>query len=354
MRIAQVAPLSESVPPQTYGGTERVVAYLTEELVRQGHDVTLFASGDSRTSAHLVEGWPRSLRRDEGCDDKVAPHLVMIERVMRACQDGFDVVHFHTGYLHFPLARHLGVPHVTTMHGRQDRPEAGALLREYRDVPLVSISDDQRTPAPEARWVRTVQHGLPDGLLAYSPRSRGYLAFLGRISPEKRPDRAVAIARAVGMPLRVAAKVDKVDREYYERDIRPLFESSGIEYIGEIAESEKSEFLGGADALLFPIDWPEPFGMVMIEAMACGTPVVAWNEGSVSEVIEDGRTGFLVRSLWEAIERTRQLGLLSRAACRESFERRFTAERMARNYVNVYERLIDRDDPLLLAREDVS
>jgi glycosyltransferase involved in cell wall biosynthesis len=339
MRIAQVAPLHESVPPEGYGGTERVVAYLTDALVAQGHDVTLFASGDSATSARLVPIGTRSLRRDESCRDPLAPHFVMLDRVF-ADAHKFDVVHFHTSYLHFPSVRRRGLAHVTTMHGRLDLPELAPLFERFSDVPLVSISDHQRTPLPSACWADTVHHGLPVDLLSYSPQGQGYLAFLGRVSPEKRLDRAIDIARAVEMPLKVAAKVDRIDREYFAEIIEPRLQEPGVEFIGEIGEHEKAAFLGGADALLFPIDWPEPFGMVMIEAMACGTPVIAWPHGSVPEVLDHGRTGFVVTSVDEAIDAVHRLAAVPRAQCRAEFERRFTAERMARAYVAIFERLI--------------
>ena len=350
MRIAQIAPLYERVPPEGYGGTERIVAYLTDELVRAGHDVTLFASGDSLTLAGLVRCCSRSLRLDPECQDSLAPHVVMLDRVLRRARR-YDILHFHTGYLHFPLMRRLRTPHVTTMHGRHDLPELAPVFRRFRDVPLVSISDDQRHPAPGARWVGTVHHGLPEDLLPLSTTPQGYLAFLGRISPEKRPDRAIAIARAAGQPLRIAAKVDRIDRDYFEQQIAPLIHGDDVTLVGEIGEERKAEFLGGADALLFPIDWPEPFGVVMIEAMACGTPVIAWNCGSVPEIIEHGRSGFIVNSMEEAIEATRAVGTLSRAACRAAFEERFTSARMAQEYLRIYESLAARPHAALLEEE---
>jgi glycosyltransferase involved in cell wall biosynthesis len=339
MRIAQVAPLFESVPPKLYGGTERVVAYLTDELVRQGHSVTLFASGDSRTAATLVPVCARALRLAGECRDTLAPHLVMIEKLARRSSD-FDVVHFHIGELHFPIGRRLAVPHVTTLHGRQDLPELGPLYDEFAEIPVVSISDAQRAPLPHANWVATVPHGLPRENFEFHAAPGDYFAFLGRISPEKRVDRAVAIARAAGVPLRIAAKVDAADVDYFNREIADLLRSPGVEYIGEITETEKSDFLGRARALLFPIDWPEPFGLVMIEALACGTPVIAFNRGSVTEVIDDGITGFIVDNLEDAIERARRIPEIDRAACRAAFERRFTAGRMAANYVQLYRKAI--------------
>jgi glycosyltransferase involved in cell wall biosynthesis len=338
MRIAQVSPLFESVPPQLYGGTERVVANLTDELVRMGHSVTLFASGDSRTAAELVPVSPRALRLDSACCDEVAWHVILIEQVMRRAHE-FDLIHFHLAHLHYPVVARLGVPHVTTQHGRLDHPELGCLYRAFPDVPLISISNAQRRPIPHARWVATIPHGLPTGLYHFSPRSEGYFAFLGRISPEKRVDRAIAIATALNRPLKIAAKVDKADAQYFEDEIRPLLDNPLVDFIGEIGEAEKSAFLGGADALLFPIDWPEPFGLVMIESMACGTPVVAFPGGSVPEVIDDGITGFIVEELDEAIERAAAVETIDRRACRETFEQRFTIAQMTKRYVETYEML---------------
>jgi len=339
MRIVQVAPLFESVPPKYYGGTERVVSYLTEELVRQGHEVTLFASGDSVTSARLVAACRRSLRLDKHCVDQMAHHILMLEHLVQRA-DEFDVIHFHVDYLHFPLFRRQSAAHVTTLHGRLDIPDLAPLYREFRDMPLVSISAAQREPLPWVNWQATVYHGLPDGLYRYRPEPGRYLAFLGRISPEKRVDRAVEIAKRVQIPLRIAAKVDKIDQDYFEGVVAPLLRDPQVEYLGEIGEGEKDEFLGNAYVLLFPIDWPEPFGLVMIEAMACGTPVIAYRKGSVPEVIEEGRTGFIVKDLEEAIEAVRRVPRLSRQRCREAFEERFTAARMAHDYLQVYQRLI--------------
>ncbi len=287
MRIAQVAPLYESVPPKYYGGTERIVSYLTEELVRQGHDVTLFASGDSVTAAQLVPACPSSLRLDRSCEDQLAHHVLMLEHVVQRAAE-FDVLHFHVDYLHFPFSRRQPTPHVTTLHGRLDIPDLVPLYREFNGVPLVSISDAQREPLPWANWLATVYHGLPPDLYRFRGEPGGYLAFLGRISPEKRVDRAIEIAQRVRMPLRIAAKIDAVDQAYFEREIEPLLDDPLVEYVGEIGETEKDEFLGNAQALLFPIDWPEPFGLVMIEALACGTPVIAYRHGSVPEVLDDG------------------------------------------------------------------
>jgi glycosyltransferase involved in cell wall biosynthesis len=338
MRIAQVAPLTESVPPQLYGGTERVVAYLTDELVRLGHDVTLFASGDSRTTGRLIPVWPRALRLDGACRDALAPHVLMLEEVAKRARE-FDVVHFHISQFHFPLARRLPSAHVTTAHGRLDFPELVPLYREFNDVPLISISNAQRAPLPDAEWIGTVYHGLPLDLLPFHPAPGSYLAFLGRISPEKRVDRAIAIATACNQPLKIAAKVDPADRGYFEQEIRHLLDHPLVEFIGEIDEHQKGDFLGGATALLFPIDWPEPFGLVMVESLACGVPVVAFRRGSVPEVIDPGVTGFLVDTVDEAIDATRQVHLLDRRRCRAVFEHRFSVNRMTADHVELYEML---------------
>ncbi len=339
MRIAQVAPLSESVPPKQYGGTERIVSYLTEELVHQGHDVTLFASGDSVTRARLVAPCRRSLRRSDGCIDRMAHHVLMLEQVSQRAHE-FDVVHYHIDYLHFPLSRRALIPHVTTLHGRLDIPDLVPLYEQFRDMPVLSISNAQRKPLPWVNWQATIYHGLPEDLFRFRPKPGSYLAFLGRISPEKRVDRAIEIAKRAGIPLKVAAKVDPVDKDYFERAVEPLLRSAVVEYVGEISDEEKDQFLGNAYALLFPIDWPEPFGLVMIEAMACGTPVIAYDGGAVSEVIEEGGTGFIVKEVEGATEAVRRVPELSRVRCREVFEKRFTAARMASNYLQVYERVI--------------
>ena len=339
MRIAQIAPLTESVPPQFYGGTERVVAFLADELVRLGHDVTLFASGDSQTTARLIRAWPSALRLGGGCQDFLVPHLVMLEEVARRAGE-FDILHFHVSQFHFPLARRLPVAHVTTQHGRLDLAEMPTLYREFSDIPVVSISNAQRNPLPDAHWVGTVYHGVPLDLFQFHPGPGKYLAFLGRIAREKRVDRAIAIAKACGQPLRIAAKVDPADRDYFEREIQDLLDDPLVEFIGEISEQQKDEFLGNATALLFPIDWPEPFGLVMIEAFACGVPVIAFRGGSVPEIIEPGVNGFVVDTLEEAIDATRHVDRLSRRACRTSFERRFSATRMASDYVRLYQSLI--------------
>jgi glycosyltransferase involved in cell wall biosynthesis len=351
MRIAQVAPLYESVPPQLYGGTQRVVSYLTEELVRQGHEVTLFASGDSQTRAKLVPACPRALWRDESCKETLPHHVRLMEMVFRDTSR-FDVIHFHCDYLHWVLLRRHPCPNVTTLHGRIHVPDLLPLLEGYPEVPLVSISDDQRQPIPWANWRATVHHGLPCDLHTFRDRPGDYLAFLGRISPEKRLDRAIAIARGAGIRLKVAAKIYPEERAYFQQAIEPLLhESRGwVDFLGEVGGREKDEFLGNARALLFPIDWPEPFGLVMIEALACGTPVIAWPGGSVPEVIEDGVTGFVVDSVEEAVGAVQRVQWLNRTDCRRAFEDRFGAARMARNYLEVYQRLVtggaDRGRPL--------
>jgi glycosyltransferase involved in cell wall biosynthesis len=348
MRIAQVAPLVEAVPPKLYGGSERVVAYLTDELVSMGHQVTLFASGDSVTTAKLAPVWPRALRLDPTTIDPLAPHVLMLEQVARRI-DEFDIVHLHVDYLGYSLMRRLDVPYVSTLHGRLDLPPLQPLYDLFSDSPVVSISDAQRAPLPQANYVATVHHGLPERLLTPGFGAGGYLAFLGRISPEKAPDAAIRIAGKAGMKLKIAAKVDKVDREYFADQIEPLLAQPHVEYIGEIGDHEKSEFLGNAAGLLFPIDWPEPFGLTMIEAMACGTPVIARRRSSVPEVIEDGVTGFIVETDDEAAAAVQRLRKLDRARVRRVFDERFTARRMADNYVNVYRRLIAREQKLRAA-----
>ena len=346
MRIAQVSPLIESVPPKLYGGTERIVSYLTEELVRQGHDVALFASGDSETAAELAACSPMALRLAE-VHDTLPYSVIQLEKVRKRAGD-FEIMHFHTEFVHFPILPGLAAPAVTTMHGRLDLPSYPALFSEFPEAALVSVSDDQRKPLP-ARWIATVPHGLPSDLYTFSPDGAGgYLAFLGRISPEKRLDRAIEIAERAGATLKIAAKVDKVDAAYFEAVIRPLLHKPGIEYIGEISDREKQAFLSGAMALLFPIDWPEPFGIVQIEAMACGTPVIAWRRGSVPEVIDHGVTGFIVDRIEEAVAAVDKVSSLSRKAVRRGFERRFSIERVARDYIRVYESF--RAEPILLPR----
>lgn len=335
MRIAQFAPLFEAVPPPGYGGTERVVFWLTEELVRQGHDVTLFASADSRTSAKLVPGCAKALRQ---CTNITAYHILMLE-LLRKQRDEFDVVHFHVDYIHFPLMREWGLAHITTLHGRLDAPELLSFYGEFCEAPLVSISNAQRVPLPAANWAGTVYHGLPPDLLKFCPQPGSYLAFIGRMSPEKRPDRAIEIATRTGMELRIAAKVDPADKHYFESQIRPLLDRPNIHFIGEIGDHQKGDFLGNAWACLAPIDWPEPFGLNLIEAMACGTPTIAFCCGSVPEVIEDGTSGIIVGSVDEAVDAVRRVRSISRQGCRNAFERRFTAKRMADDYLGIYERV---------------
>lgn len=337
MKIAQIAPLAESVPPRLYGGTERIVSYLTEELVRQGHDVTLFASGDSVTRAELVPVTEMALRLNPAVRDPIPYHMMLLDAVRRRA-DEFDALHFHIDLIHMPLVQDFIGRCVTTLHGRLDLPDLPAFYRAFPDHSLVSISDHQRLPMPPVNWARTIHHGLPADLLpARTKASDGYLAFLGRISPEKRPDRAIRIAARAGLPLRIAAKIDAVDRLYWEQEIAPLVERyPNIHYIGEINEAQKAEFLGRASALLFPIDWPEPFGLVMIEAMACATPVVAFRCGSVPEVIDHGVSGFIVESEDEAVAAVQNLHALDRARVRAAFDARFTAERMAADYVQLY------------------
>lgn len=342
MRIAQVAPLYESVPPRAYGGTERVVHYLTEELVALGHQVTLFGAGDSETSAELVAGCERSLRLAGNHQDPLAHHMVMLEKLIKQ-RERFDVIHFHIDYLHFAISRLLAWPQLTTLHGRLDLPELQAVYDCFGDMPVVSITNSQRAPLPQARWLGTVLHGLPVDLLSFTEKPSNYFAFVGRVSPEKRVDRAIEIATALGVPLKIAAKVDRADQEYHEREIVPLLDRPGVEFIGEIGDDEKSSFLGDARALLFPIDWPEPFGLVMVEAMACGTPVIAFRNGSVPEVIEDGVSGFVVEDMQGAIAAASRVHELSRARVREAFERRFTARRMAEDYLGLYGRICERN-----------
>lgn len=340
MKIAQVAPLFESVPPKGYGGTERVVAYLSDALVEAGHEVTLFASGDSQTKARLVPVIERGLRLSGRQADWLPWHTMMLDRVFAAAKS-FDAIHFHVDFLHFPLVRQCRTPCVTTLHGRLDLPELEPLYRHFNEQPLVSISASQRSPLPFANWVATVHHGLPEKLLPFTPHPGGdsYFAFLGRISPEKRVDRAIEIAIACNVPLHIAAKVDAADRVYFESQIKPLLGHPLVHYIGEIDEGQKGAFLGQARALLFPIDWPEPFGMVMIEAFACGTPVIAYAGGSVSEVMEHGVTGFVVNDQAAAVAAARNIASIDRQRCRHVFEQRYTAATMAEAYVDVYRAL---------------
>jgi glycosyltransferase involved in cell wall biosynthesis len=339
MRIAQVAPLYESVPPKLYGGTERVVSWLTEDLVRLGHDVTLFASGDSLTAARLVAPCKKALRLDPDCIDQVAHHMIMLDQVFSE-KESFDIVHYHVDYLHFPFSRSQQTPNITTLHGSLDIPDLGPIYRHFNEVPVISISNAQRAPIPWANWQGTVHHGLPRNSFHLGSGRGGYLAFLGRSSPEKGLDQAIEMAKRTGIRLKIAAKIDRADAEYFERTIKPLLGHPLIEFIGEIAQSEKQAFLGDALGLLFPINWREPFGLVMIEAMACGTPVIAYPLGSVPEVMNDGLTGFLVQNLEGAVKAVKKLEEIDRRKCRCYFEQHFTAERMAQDYLNIYRRLV--------------
>ena len=341
MKIAQVTPLYEAVPPRLYGGTERVVAHLTDALVELGHDVSLFASADAETKARLIPVRDQAIRLDPApLKSDLAAHLSLLSEVRRRAGE-FDVIHFHTDMIHFPFFDRSAARTVTTLHGRLDLKDLAGVYQRWPQFPLVSISDDQRRPLPFANWAATVQHGMAAALYDFSPRSQGYLAFLGRISPEKRPDRAIAIALATGRRLKIAAKVDAADRVYFEEQIAPLLDHPLIEFVGEIGDAQKSAFLGGAEALLFPIDWPEPFGLVMIEAMACGTPVIAYACGSVPEVIEDGRTGFIVRDDAQAIAAVGRLASVDRLAVRRRFEERFSATAMATRYIDLYGQLAE-------------
>jgi glycosyltransferase involved in cell wall biosynthesis len=340
LKIAQIAPLIESVPPRLYGGTERIVSYLTEELVALGHEVTLFASGDSITAANLVPCVPKALRLEAGVRDPIPYYMLMLDRV-RQRADEFDVLHFHIDQFHFPLFRSIAGRTVTTLHGRQDLPDLLPLYLGFGDMPLVSISNAQRRPVPNANFAGTVHHGIPAALhRATTEAHGGYLAFLGRISPEKRPDRAISIARALGIPLKIAAKVDRVDEIYFKTEIEPMLEAGGVEFIGEINEHQKTQFLSDAQVLLFPVDWPEPFGLSMIEAMACGTPVLAFRCGSVPEIVEDGVTGAIVETMEEAIEALPRVIEFNRKKVRQRFEQRFSATRMANDYVGIYRSLL--------------
>jgi glycosyltransferase involved in cell wall biosynthesis len=347
MRIAQVAPLTEAVPPKLYGGTERVVHWLTEELVALGNEVTLFASGDSQTSAKLDATWPRALRLDGAVRDPNALHMVMLERVRQKCDDEkFDLLHFHLDYYPFSLFSRQPTPFVTTLHGRLDLPEHQPVFTTFASVPVISISDSQRRPVPQANWLSTIHHGMPEKLLTPQPAKPGYLAVLGRIAPEKGVDRAIRIAERCGMPIKIAAKVDRADLDYYNEVIRPLIDDYPLaEFIGEINDREKSDFLSGATGLLVPLDWPEPFGLVMIEAMACGAPVIAYNRGSVPEIIDNGLTGFVVEDENGAVAAVERLSTLSRPAIRKQFEARFTARRMALDYLAAFRSLTEAAEP---------
>jgi glycosyltransferase involved in cell wall biosynthesis len=354
MKIAQVAPLAEAAPPKLYGGTERVVSYLTEELVRLGHEVTLFATADSETRAELVPCAPMALRLDPRVKDPLPHMAVLLERVRQRAAE-FEVLHFHIDHLHYPLFRSMAGKTLTTLHGRLDSPDLQPLFREFRDMPLVSISESQRRPMPPVHWLGTVHHGLPSHACPFNPAPRGnYFAFIGRISPEKGVDRAIEIAVRAGVRLRIAAKVDLADEAYFNERIEPLLNHPLVEYIGEVNEQQKNEFLGNANGLLFPVDWPEPFGLAMIEAMSCGTPVIAWPHGAVPEIVEHGVTGFLVGSISEAVSAVRHIARLDRHVVRERFEQRFTAERMARDYVAVYQALLKGKPAVRLAEVNVA
>lgn len=339
MRIAQVAPLYESVPPRLYGGTERVVSWLTEKLVSLGHDVTLFASGDSVTNAHLVPACKKALRLDPDSVDPIAHHVLMMEQVFARAHD-FDLIHFHIDYLHFSRARRQRIPCLTTLHGRLDIPDLVPLYREFREMPVVSISDAQRAPLPWLNWMQTVHHGMPSDSLPFHGRPGEYLAFLGRVSTEKGVDRAIEIAIKSQTKLKIAAKVDRADASYFDREIKPLLGHPLVEFIGEIGNSEKGEFLGNATALLFPIDWPEPFGLVMIEAMATGTPVIAYPRGSVREIIREGVSGYVVKDVEQAVTAVKRIPGIDREQCRRHFEINFSDDRMAREYSEIYQKMI--------------
>jgi len=354
MRIAQVSPLYESVPPRLYGGTERVVSWLTEELVRRGHEVTLFASGDSLTNASLVPVCPQALRLDPDCWDSLAHQIRLVEQVQQR-KDDFDIIHFHIDYLHFSMSRRDDLAQLTTLHGRLDIPDLVPLFREFAEMPVVSISDAQRRPLPWINWQGTVHHGMPEDTFLPCSNSGSYLAFLGRISPEKGVDQAIEIAKRAGMPLKIAAKIDRADKSYFESHIKPMLDHKLIEFVGEISDLEKNEFLGNASALLFPINWSEPFGIVLIEAMACGLPVIAYPLGSVPEIIKEGVSGFLVHNIEEAAAALKNLSAIDRRKCRRAFEERFSVKRMAQEYLTIYDRIIKREpESIALADGDLS
>lgn len=343
MKIAQISPLYESVPPKLYGGTERVVHYLTDELVAQGHDVTLYASGDSVTNAKLIPCCDIALRLNGNAVDVLAPHFTMMEQIDKEAHQ-YDIIHSHIDYLIYPIIKRSKYHFLTTLHGRLDIPELQPLYKEFFQIPVVSISDSQRKPLPDANWKSTVYHGLPLDLYSFNADAQDYLVYVGRISPEKRVDRAVEIAIKAGIPLRIAAKVDKVDKDYFDTQIKKLLDHPLIEMLGEVGDQQKQELLGNALGLIFPIDWPEPFGLAMVEAMACGTPVIAYRSGSIPEVIDEGITGFVVNSQEEAVEAVGKLPQISRKRVRETFEKRFSVQRMTHDYLRVYKSLIEQGD----------
>lgn len=340
MRIAQVSPLFESVPPRLYGGTERIVSYLTEELVGMGHEVTLFATGDSVTKARLMAPWCCALRLHKECRDQVVHHFTMLEMVQKEIEN-FDIIHYHIDYLHYPLSRRSHKPHLSTLHGRLDTPDLVPLYKEYKDIPVISISNHQRFPLPDINWRGTIHHGLPKDLYKGYESPGQYLAFIGRFSPEKRADRAIEAAVKAGIPIKLAAKIEKLDEDYFNATIKPLLDHPLVEYIGEIGEKDKNEFLGNAIALMFLIDWPEPFGLVMIESLACGTPVIAWNNGSVPEIIDDNVSGIIVNSMEEALQAVLRVHQMDRHKVREAFEKRYTSGKMASAYLAHYEDMIN-------------
>ncbi|MET0516301.1 MAG: glycosyltransferase family 4 protein [Nitrospiraceae bacterium] len=350
MKIAQVSPLWESVPPKLYGGTERIVSYMTEEMVRLGHEVTLFASGDSVTAAKLEAPCPQALRLNTGIFNREAPLISMMEQVFSSAEQ-FDVIHSHLDFLAFSLSRRCPVPVVTTLHGRLDLPELVPVFRDFSELPLVSISDSQRRPLAWCNWMGTVYHGLPSNLYALHPAPGKYLAFLGRISPEKCPDQAIELAKRVGMPIRVAAKVDPADRAYFERVVEPLLDHPLVEFVGEVTDAQKNDFIGNAHALICPYDWPEPFGLVLIEALACGTPVLAYRRGSIPEIISHGVTGFISENVTEMVAQVEGISLLDRRRCRAIFEERFTVERMVHDYLNIYQHIMN--EPASVAGQKV-
>lgn len=349
MRIAQVSPLYESVPPRLYGGTERVVHYITEELISKGHEVTLFASGDSMCSGRLISPTSKATRLDTNCVDQMVSHFTMMEMVEKESKN-FDIIHSHIDYLNFPLIRRSNSVYVTTIHGRLDLPELQPLYSEYSDIPLISISDSQRKPIPQANWQGTVYHGLPADLYKFNSAGGNYLSFVGRISPEKRIDRAIEIAVKSGIHIKIAAKVDNADKEYFENKIKHLLKHPLVEFLGEVGDREKGELLGNSLGLLYPIDWPEPFGLAMIESMACGTPVIAFNKGSVSEVIDEGKTGYIVNSVEKAVKCVKDLATIDRKICRRTFEKRFSASRMVVDYLAIYNQLVDNPERKHLAQ----